>query len=63
MWLKLYLCHYGNWVQITSSGLEAGEGWEVLGDVSFCLISVLMVDRVEVGVISETAELGRGHQS
>lgn len=43
--LKLYLCHYGNWVQITSSGLEAGEGWEVLGDVSFCLISVLMVDR------------------
>ena len=43
--LKLYLCHYGNWVQMTSPGPEAGKQCEVVSDFSFCLISVFMVDR------------------
>ena len=37
--------YYGNWVQMTSPGPEAGKQCEVVSDFSFCLISVLMVDR------------------
>lgn len=41
--LKLYLQYYGNCIQITETGSEAGKQCESLGD--FLLISVLMVDR------------------
>lgn len=41
--LKLYLQYYGNCIQITERGSEAGKQRESLDD--FVLTSVLMMDR------------------